>query len=172
MQQIFCFFYSQKTWFFWFPNISIINRFAGITTHFVNYNRYGDLEKALAASRNAEDVAQTLNKFESESTKTSADSYATAINNPNFKSEIFQNQAIIKDAFSRKTVEQIVECLKQYQLKSEFAKKTVDSLNALSPTSLKVGFFFLFFCWVVRGTSCGTEILLLWKSWASQNISK
>eukprot|EP01127_Copromyxa_protea_P014054 TRINITY_DN3867_c0_g1_i1.p1 TRINITY_DN3867_c0_g1~~TRINITY_DN3867_c0_g1_i1.p1 ORF type:complete len:393 (+),score=84.22 TRINITY_DN3867_c0_g1_i1:147-1181(+) len=98
---------------------------AGIATHYIPNERIGDLENELSAitKKDVSAVEEVLNKF---------------VVTPSWgDSDIKASMDLINKAFSQKSVEEIIEVLRG-QPNNAFAQKTLETLNKMSPTSLKV----------------------------------
>ncbi|XP_076242179.1 3-hydroxyisobutyryl-CoA hydrolase isoform X1 [Calliopsis andreniformis] len=94
---------------------------AGIATHFVPSEKIPDLKQDLLTSE-LPDVKEVLSKYHSQNL------------NQEFCLAPFMNQ--INKCFSASSIEEIIERLKEDN--SEWAKKTVETLLKVSPTSLKI----------------------------------
>ncbi|XP_076631569.1 3-hydroxyisobutyryl-CoA hydrolase isoform X1 [Colletes latitarsis] len=94
---------------------------AGIATHFVPSEKIPDLKQDLLAM-DLPNVTEVLNKYQPQNL------------NKEFCLAPYMNQ--IDECFSASSVEEIVDRLKQDN--SEWAKKTLQTLLQMSPTSLKV----------------------------------
>ena len=110
--------------------------YAGLATHYVPSVRLDELKSALIAATDTDDglkggdcVASTLMSFHDESKINKSDSF------------LAKNRAEIDQAFDgkEKKVEDIVSSLEVMASSgSTFARKTMDTLSKMSPTSLKV----------------------------------
>eukprot|EP00105_Crassostrea_gigas_P015933 XP_011433119.1 PREDICTED: 3-hydroxyisobutyryl-CoA hydrolase, mitochondrial-like isoform X1 [Crassostrea gigas] len=100
---------------------------AGVATHFVQSDKLADLEKSLLAMENARahDIGEILDKYQSMSTD---------IPDTDFVLEPHIEE--IDRLFNGDTVEEIVHNLKMEG--SEWAKKQLDTLSKMSPTSMKI----------------------------------
>lgn len=94
----------------------------GLATHFIASDRLEDLQKVLVEAKNSVDIEKALKKHSSDpsQTETNFDSLLPKINN----------------CFDANKVETIYERLNQD--KSSWALKTIETLDKMSPTSLKV----------------------------------
>jgi len=108
------------------------NKSLGICTHFIKAQNLPLLSQKLENINRKEEIDDVLKELEDNN------------NNKNFseESEIIKNLDTIKKCFDEnlKDVEDIVDALEKIQNHNEFAKKTLKSLKAMSPTSLKVVF--------------------------------
>ena len=104
---------------------------AGIATHAVNEERIDDLTKALEELTNTKDtvtkenVKETLDQFSS----SDATSHVFSLS---------EHLEVINRIFGSDSVEDIVKLLREEQ--SQFSKKALKSIEAASPTSIKVTF--------------------------------
>lgn len=92
----------------------------GLASHYIESGKMDEVEKSLIGCKTHEDVKLTLDKFSSAPVET----------------ELVSILPKVKKCFGGATVEEIFENL---QLDgSDWAKKTIKTLNKMSPTSLKV----------------------------------
>ncbi|XP_055996782.1 3-hydroxyisobutyryl-CoA hydrolase, mitochondrial-like isoform X2 [Ostrea edulis] len=100
---------------------------AGVATHFVQSNKLPELESTLLGLENARahDVGEVLDNFQQMSTD---------IPDTDFVLEPHMEE--INRLFDGNTVEEIVENLKKEG--SEWAEKQLNTLNKMSPTSMKI----------------------------------
>ncbi|NWR70685.1 HIBCH protein, partial [Centropus unirufus] len=100
---------------------------AGIATHFVDFEKLPDLENDLIAlkSPSTEDIADLLNSYH---VKSKVDQEKEFVLNEHMEK--------INSLFSANSVEEIVKKLKQDG--SSFAVKQLETINKMSPTSLKI----------------------------------
>jgi 3-hydroxyisobutyryl-CoA hydrolase len=94
----------------------------GLATHFVESSKVEDLEAALICCKYEEEIKNVLDNFSSVPLNT--------------KSEIDDVIANVEKCFGSETIEEIYENLRCDN--TEWAKSTIQVLNKMSPTSLKV----------------------------------
>lgn len=94
---------------------------AGVATHYVDSSKVPELEKTLLDSKDANDVDAILKSFDTE-------------NDTPFVLE--KHLPLINRCFAANRVRDIISSLKEDE--SEFALKTIEMLNKMSPTSLKI----------------------------------
>ena len=99
---------------------------AGVATHYVPYEKYGQLKEKFIEGRfeGDKDVDNCINQFSQQFGQEEA--------------SWWNNKDLIEQVFSKNTVEEIFESLEKDG--SEFSLKTLKTLNRVSPTSLKVTF--------------------------------
>lgn len=94
----------------------------GLATHYIESAKLDEVETEIVICKTHEEVARVLDKFSSIA--------------PSTASELDKIMPVINNCFGAATVEEIFENLKSDG--SEFATKTLKTLNKMSPTSLKV----------------------------------
>nr|XP_057937403.1 3-hydroxyisobutyryl-CoA hydrolase, mitochondrial [Doryrhamphus excisus] len=102
---------------------------AGIATHFVESKKISDLEKELLDLKSAstENISRVLDSFQKESSLDSDKPFV-----------LEKHMSDIDRLFSSSSVEGIMQNLKADN--SDFAKKQIEELSRMSPTSLKITF--------------------------------
>ncbi|XP_054643282.1 3-hydroxyisobutyryl-CoA hydrolase, mitochondrial isoform X2 [Dunckerocampus dactyliophorus] len=100
---------------------------AGVATHFVESKKISDLEKELLdlKSPSAENISRVLDSFQKESSLDSEKPFV-----------LEKHMSDIDRLFSSSSVEGIMQNLKADS--SDFAKKQIETLSRMSPTSLKI----------------------------------
>ncbi len=93
----------------------------GLADFYVESERLEELENSLVECKNAEEIEKILKKFSTE---------------PKEETELQENLSRIDKCFDGDTVEEIIDNL--HLDGSDWAMKTINTLNKFSPTSLKV----------------------------------